>query len=191
MTRSAVLVVSVFFVAISLQAQTFVTPSGFASNRADWQGMNVPLLSTPVLDIGAASQSPVGATNATTGNAAGASNATMAVGVTSSAMMSPSPLLYSVPVLTSTPMVQPAPLAASESSAASASRVSLGAASFNTAYDFSDLGGRSLAEVARLSKERAQQHPAKVYTNDSIQQLKPPTNAQPQPANQEQSSNPS
>lgn len=175
-----------FLLAISLHAQTFVTPSGFASNRADWQSMNMPLLSTPVLDIGTASQSPVGASNATIGNAVGASNATMSLGVTSSAIMSPSPIVYSVPVLTPMPMAQPAP----EAPATTQGHVSLGAASFNTAYDFSDLGGRSLAEVARLSKQRAQQHPAKVYTNESIQQLKPPTNVQPLPANQEQPSNP-
>ena len=163
---------------IPAYAQVYVTNSGFASNRADWQLSNMPLLNTPIVDLGSASAGSVGATNATAGNLAGASNATVPLGVSSSAMMNLAPV-YGLPMV-------PAPMVPMETSANPSSnqpgQLSLGAASFNSAYDIPTLGGRTLAEVAKMTKERAQQHPTKIYTNDDIQKLKPPTNTTPEPA---------
>lgn len=159
-------------------AQVYVTNSGFASNRADWQVANMPMLTTPIVDLGSASAGSVGATNATAGNIAGASNATVPLGVTSSAMMNLAPV-YGFPIVNA-PM---APMQTSPNApSGDTGRPSLGVATFDSAYDFPSLGDQTLADVAKLTKEHAQQHPSKVYTNDDVQKLKPPTNATPEPA---------
>ena len=59
---------------IPVNAQTVVTNSGFASNRMEWGAPNVPLITTPILELGT-STSVAGATGGTAGNVIGASNA--------------------------------------------------------------------------------------------------------------------
>ena len=103
-------------------------------------------------------------------------------------VMSPAP---PYPVLITTPgaaldsgMPRPAPVfvmvspmsasAVAPRSAASSRFISLGAATFSTAYD---LAGRreDLAQVAAELKQSRQVHAARVYTNSDIAALKPPT----------------
>ena len=101
-------------------------------------------------------------------------------------VMSPAP---PYPVLTMTPgaaldsgmprpaapvLVMVSPTAASAPpSTASSHSISLGAATFSTAYD---LAGRreNLAQVAAELKQSRQIHAARVYTNSDIAALKPP-----------------
>jgi hypothetical protein len=72
--------------------QTWVTNTGFASNRLLWDEFNYPVVSTPMLSLNSVSLSPAGASNATAGNVAGATNATLSVtnmGLSSTANMVP------------------------------------------------------------------------------------------------------
>ena len=72
--------------------QTWVTNTGFAANRLLWDQFNYPVLSTPTLSLNEASPSPVGASNATAGNVAGATNATLSIsnmGLSSAANLTP------------------------------------------------------------------------------------------------------
>lgn len=72
--------------------QTWVTNTGFASNRLLWDQFNYPVISTPILSLNSVSLSPAGASNATAGNVAGATNATLSItnmGLSSSANMTP------------------------------------------------------------------------------------------------------
>lgn len=73
-------------------AQTWVTDTGFASNRLLWDQFNYPVLSTPMMSLNSVSLSPAGASNATPGNVAGATNATLSIsnmGLSSTANMMP------------------------------------------------------------------------------------------------------
>ena len=86
----AVLLVS--FSVVSAVGQTWVTTTGFASNHLLWDQFNYPVLSTPMVSFNSVSLSPAGASNATTGNVAGATNATLSVsnmGLSSTANMTP------------------------------------------------------------------------------------------------------
>src|SRR5437868_14278198 len=72
--------------------QTWVTNTGFASNRLLWDEFNYPVVSTPMLSLNFVSLSPAGASNATAGNVAGATNATLSItnmGLSSTANMVP------------------------------------------------------------------------------------------------------
>ena len=73
-------------------AQTWVTNTGFASNRWLWDEFNYPVLSTPMVSFNSVSVSPAGASNATPGNVAGATNSTLSIsnmGLSSTANMTP------------------------------------------------------------------------------------------------------
>lgn len=73
-------------------AQTWVTNTGFASNRLLWDQFNYPVLSTPMVSFSSVSLSPAGASNATPGNVAGATNSTLSIsnmGLSSTANMTP------------------------------------------------------------------------------------------------------
>ena len=164
------------------QAQTWVNNTGFASNRMIWNMPNAPLIGTPIVDWATpASPSPVGATSATPGLAAGASNATVVdLGVVSTAIMtSPVTLPVSVAGVPAVATVEGASAAPGGQTLAQARGPALdfGIGTFNNAYNFPSLNGRSLAEVAREIRQEVKQHPAhKVYTNDDIARLKQPTN---------------
>ncbi|HET7751842.1 MAG TPA: hypothetical protein VFK81_20785, partial [Terriglobales bacterium] len=86
----AVLVLSL--AAVQAFGQTWVTNTGFASNRLLWDEFNYPVISTPMLSLNSVSLSPAGASNATPGNVAGATNATLSItnmGLSSTANMTP------------------------------------------------------------------------------------------------------
>ena len=90
-------------------------------------------------------------------------------------MMTPGATLDSGMPLPAAPvllMVSPRTATAPPSTASSRS-ISLGAATFSTAYD---LAGRreDLAQVAAELKQSRQVHAARVYTNSDIAALKPP-----------------
>jgi hypothetical protein len=83
-----------FLILVVAQAwgQTWVTNTGFASNRLIWEQYNYPVASTPILSLNNVSIAPAGASNATAGNVAGATNATLSIsnmGMASSANMVP------------------------------------------------------------------------------------------------------
>jgi hypothetical protein len=85
-------VVFLSFAVIQAFGQTWVTNTGFASNRLIWDQFNYPVISTPILSLNSVSLSPAGASNATAGNVAGATNATLSItnmGLSSSANMTP------------------------------------------------------------------------------------------------------
>src|SRR5437868_11504310 len=113
------------------QAQTYVTNSWFASNRMVYGVPNVPLVSTPIVDLQTYSPSPAGATNATPGNVAGASNATISnMGLGTTVATAPEAV---VPVTAAVPVglpSQPGSQAAGEQRPA----MDLGAARFNDVY---------------------------------------------------------
>ena len=160
------------------QAQTWVTNTGFASNRMIWNMPNAPLIGTPIVDWATpASPSPAGATSATPGLAVGASNATVVdLGVVSTAIMTPP---VTLPVSVASVPAEGASAAPGGQTLAQARGPALdfGIGTFNNAYNFPSLNGRSLAEVAKEIRQEVKQHPAhKVYTNDDIARLKQPTN---------------
>jgi hypothetical protein len=159
--RMSMLAVSVLAMFGFAAGQVSVTPSGFASNRFAWEP-TVPLVTTPVVSL----PNPipqVGASNATLGNAAGATSAAEPnLGVTGTVL--------ALPAMPALPVGQaaaaPVPIASNDSRA-----FDWGAAEFNSAYDFPDLAGRSLAELAAQTRSQAQR-PAKVFTNDDVERLK-------------------
>ena len=147
---------------IPVHAQTVVTNSGFASNRIEWGAPNVPLISTPILELGT-STSVAGATGGTAGNVIGASNATISSpGVDSTIQMALPQTLFAGVV----------PAEAAADSSRTGHRFDFGAAKFDDAYDFPSLGGRSLAEVAAQTRAHIRAHAKRVYTNDDISHLK-------------------
>jgi len=161
LTMGLLLAVSV----VPSQAQLVVN-SGFASYGPNWGVPNVPLISTPILDLGTAT-SVAGASSGTAGNVVGASNATIS-----------SPSVSSTAVMTAPQMLFPgwlssaAPTESASETSGGERRLDFGAAEFNDAYDFPSLGGRSLAEVATETRARVRAHANRVYTNDDILRLK-------------------
>lgn len=159
------LVLVVTLATISVQAQVWVTNTGFASDRMLWGVPNSLRITTPVIDLQTTSPAAVGATNGTSGNIAGASNATLAnVAVGSSATITPAMMVASPSA--AEPESPPQETAAHQA-------LNLGAASFESAYDFPWLGNQSLAQVAARTRERTKSHPAKkMFTNDDVARVK-------------------
>ena len=180
--------------------QTWVTNTGFATNRLLWNEFDYPVVSTPMVSLNSVSQSPAGASNATPGNVAGATNATLSItnmGLSSTAnMMPPSVPLVSVsgqPTVVGavSPFFGPrpfAPLAARMGHPAMTERghreimmarnrpreatfLNTGAAVFNYAYSI-PVAPENLAQAAKSIRARQQAHPpAKVYTNQDIDRV--------------------
>ena len=160
------LVLVVALATISVQAQVWVTNTGFASDRMLWGVPNSLRITTPVIDLQTTSPAAVGATNGTSGNIAGASNATLAnVAVGSSATITPA-MMVAPPSAPGEPESPPQETAAHQA-------LNLGAASFESAYDFPWLGNQSLAQVAARTRERTKSHTAKkTFTNDDVARVK-------------------
>jgi hypothetical protein len=148
-------------------AQANATSSWFATNRYDWSA-TAPLVNAPILQL-ATSPAQIGATTATAGNAVGASaSAPVSLGVSGSAVMMPT--LWSAPAFT---LTESQPNAGSAAANADSRGLELGAAEFDSAYDFPDLGQHNLAQMAvNIKKGAGARHPAKVYTNEDVQRLK-------------------
>lgn len=193
----AVLVLSL--AAVQAFGQTWVTNTGFASNRLLWDEFNYPVVSTPMLSLNSVSLSPAGASNATPGNVAGATNATLSItnmGLSSTAnMVPPAVTLVSVsgqPTVVGavSPLVGPrpfVPLAAGVGRHAMAHPrphgmmmagnapqtifLNTGAAVFENAYAI-PVAPENLAQAAKAIRAWEQAHPpAKVYTNQDIDRI--------------------
>ncbi|HLX73452.1 MAG TPA: hypothetical protein VKR26_01890 [Terriglobales bacterium] len=178
--------------------QTWVSNTGFASNRLLWNEFNYPVISTPMVSLNSVSLSPAGASNATPGNVAGATNATLSItnmGLSSTAnMMPPAVPLVSVsgqPTVVGavSRFIAPAPFVPV---AAAARRfmvrggphgmmmahnapqtifVNTGAAVFDNAYGI-PVPPENLAQAAKNIRTWEQAHPpAKVYTNQDIDRI--------------------
>ena len=179
--------------------QTWVTNTGFASNRLLWDQFNYPVVSTPMLSLNSVSLSPAGATNATAGNVAGATNATLSItnmGLSSTANMTPPAVtLVSVSgqpteVGAVSPLVGPRPFVALAAGLGRRTMVrprphgmmmahnapqtiflNTGAAVFDNAYGI-PVAPENLAQAAKDIRAWEQAHPpAKVYTNQDIDRL--------------------
>jgi hypothetical protein len=179
--------------------QTWVTNTGFASNRLLWDQFNYPVISTPMLSLNSVALSPAGASNATPGNVAGATNATLSIsnmGLSSTANMTPPAIpLVSVsgqptvvgavsPLIGQRPFV---PLAAGlgrhrmarpvrhdmmmARNAPQTIFLNTGAAVFDNAYPI-PAAPENLAQAAKAIHAWEQAHPsAKVYTNQDIDRI--------------------
>ena len=179
--------------------QTWVTNTGFASNRLLWDQFNYPVVRTPMLSLNSVSLSPAGASNATPGNVAGATNATLSVtnmGLSSTANMTPPTVtLVSVsgqPTVVGavSPLVGPrpfVPLAAGlgrhtmalprphgmmmAHNAPQTIFLNTGAAVFDNAYGI-PVAPENLAQAAKDIRAWEQAHPpAKVYTNQDVDRI--------------------
>jgi hypothetical protein len=163
--RRLALIVGLMVVSSLTQAQVWVTNTGFASDRMIWGIPNVPLISTPIIDLQPGFVTAAGATNATAGNTAGASNATLE-------NYGPEP------VMSSGSRFGPHGRAIGEPEGtpgmrAHQQRLDMGGASFESAYDFPGLGGQSLAEVTARARRYAMLHRAKrTFTNDDVNRVK-------------------
>jgi len=167
--RTWTLALGILLLATLAAAQTSITPSWFATNRYDWSA-TAPLVSAPLFQL-ANPSAQIGATSGTAGNAVGASaSAPLNLGVSGSAVMVPT--VWSAPAF-SLAESQPNTVGPSATADTSSRGLDLGAAEFNSAYDFPDLGQPSLAQIAAIRrKSSAEPHSAKVYTNDDVQRLK-------------------
>jgi hypothetical protein len=183
--RNILFASGVLLVAVSLAAaQTTVTPSWFASNRYEWAA-TAPLVNTPVIQLDNPTMQ-AGASNATAGNAAGASaNTPLNLGISTSG--STMPYAWTTPMLLSAP--QGAEPSTAGRSSAGNSAIDLGAAAFDSAYDFPNLGQQSIAQIAAETRKRAEQHATKTFTNDDVSRLKSQVNTPP-PASQPSSPQP-
>jgi hypothetical protein len=178
--------------------QTWVTNTGFASNRLLWDQVNYPVVSTPILSLNTVSASPAGATNATPGNVAGATNATLSItnmGLSSSAnMLPPSVPLVSVsgqPTMVGSvarrmgprpfvplaaglgrhSMMHPEPQEVMMAHNMPQRFLNTGAAVFDNAYSI-PAPPENLAQAAAAMRAWEQAHPAsKVYTNQDIDRI--------------------
>ncbi|HEV2118298.1 MAG TPA: hypothetical protein VGR48_19835 [Terriglobales bacterium] len=179
--------------------QTWVTNTGFASNRLLWDQFNYPVVSTPMLSLNSVSLSPAGASNATPGNVAGATNATLSItnmGLSSTANMTPPAVtLVSVsgqPTVVGavSALVGPrpfVPLAAGlgrhtmarprphgmmmAHNAPQTIFLNTGAAVFDNAYGI-PVTPENLAQAAKDIRAWEQAHPpAKVYTNQDVDRI--------------------
>jgi hypothetical protein len=176
--RNTLFAAGVLLAASLAAAQTTVTPSGFASNRYDWAS-TAPLVNTPVIQLDNPTMQ-AGASNATPGNAAGASATTpLNLGISTSG--STMPYAWTTPMLLSAPQ-RAEPSTAGRSSAGN-SGLDLGSAAFDSAYDFPNLGQQSIAQIAAETRKRAEQHAAKTFTNDDVSRLRDQVNTPP-PASQ-------
>jgi hypothetical protein len=174
--RTTMFSAGILLVASLAAGQATVTPSWFATNRYSWEP-TAPLVNTPTLQLNTP-QMEVGASNATADNAAGATAAApLDLGVTASG--STLPYTWTTPMLIAAP--QTAPSRGVDVAARSAG-LDLGAAEFDSAYDFPNLGQQSIAQIAAETRKRAEQHAAKAYTNDDISRLKNQENPAPRPA---------
>ncbi|HZR56363.1 MAG TPA: hypothetical protein VFA74_05790 [Terriglobales bacterium] len=128
-------------------ASTWVLPPGAYAIP------NVPLVTTPTYEF-APPALQVGASNATTGNVAGAANSTLNTGGYSSySIFTP----FIVPGIALSSRNSEANVAAEESQSGS---LDLGAATFQGDYG-----------AAELASSRSHTHAAKTYTNDDLNQL--------------------
>ena len=179
--------------------QTWVTNTGFASNRLLWDQFNYPVISTPMLSLNSVALSPAGASNATPGNVAGATNATLSIsnmGLSSTANMTPPTIpLVSVsgqPTVVGgvSPLIGPrpfVPLAAGlgrhrmahparhgmmmARNAPQTIFLNTGAAVFDNAYAI-PVAPDNLAQAAKAIRGWEQAHPpAKVYTNQDVDRI--------------------
>jgi hypothetical protein len=148
---------------LQTQAQVWVTNTGFASDRMIWGIPNVPLISTPIIDLQPSFVTAAGATNATAENTAGASNATLE-------NYGPEPVMSSRFGPHGRAIGEPE---GTPGMRAHQHRLDMGGASFESAYDFPDLGGQSLAEVTARARQYAMSHRAKrTFTNDDVNRVK-------------------
>lgn len=179
--------------------QTWVTNTGFASNRLFWDQFNYPVISTPMLSLNSVALSPAGASNATPGNVAGATNATLSIsnlGLSSTANMTPPAIpLVSVsgqPTVVGgiSPLIGPrpfVPLAAGlwrhrmelharhgmmmARNAPHQMFLNTGAAVFDDAHAI-PVAPENLAQAAKNIRAWEQAHPpAKVYTNQDVDRI--------------------
>lgn len=210
--RRGFLAVAVLVLGLTAGAvgQTWVTNTGFASNRLLWDQFNYPVLSTPIMSLNTVSLSPAGASNATAGNVAGATNATLSIsnlGLSSAANVTPPaiPLVSSsgqptivgavspwiarapfVPVAARHGMFHHAPHGVMMARNMSQAMINTGAAQFDDAYSI-PVPPENLAQAAAESRAWQRAHPAsRVYTNQDIdrlhqQQANQPVNQAPQP----------
>lgn len=177
--------------------QTWVTNTGFASNRLFWEQFNYPVVSTPMLTLNSVSLSPAGASNATPGNVAGATNATLSIsnmGLSSSANMTPPAIpLVSVsgqPTVAGaggrTMMMRRGGQGNMMTRNEHQEMLNTGAAVFDNAYSI-PAAPENLVEAAAEIRAWERAHPAsKVYTNQDIdrihqQEANRPVNQMPQP----------
>lgn len=179
--------------------QTWVTNTGFASNRLLWDEFNYPVVSTPMLSLNSVSLSPAGASNATPGNVAGATNATLSItnmGLSSTANMvppavtvvsvsgqptvvgavsrlvGPRPFVPLAAGLGRHPMPHPGPHGMMMArNAPHQMFLNTGAGVFDNAYPI-PVAPENLAQAAKDIRAWEQAHPpAKVYTNQDVDRI--------------------
>jgi hypothetical protein len=146
-----------------LAAAQVTVISGYASNWAPGYSVYqapgtyaapfVPLVTTPSVSIETGPPTQIGASNATTGNVAGATNATMSI---TAPNMSASPVVQAAPSTATGPQYE----AGTQSAAPpTTNRLELGAASFQASRGAAQLMARS------------QQPPVRTVTNDDVARL--------------------
>ena len=157
---------TIFCVAIILPALAAGQETLISGHAVNWAPPGVyaqpfvPLLSTPTMSFENVSPSPVGATNATAGNVAGATNATLSVSPAGPVVQYPPSLalgLENLPIESgaevearteATPSAEPRPL-------------ELGVASFQDSYGVAQLAASS----------RARQQAKRLYTNLDVDRM--------------------
>ncbi len=176
--RRWALLISMALVPLLSAGQVVVTPSGYATTTGPAVPVaqpGAPLVMTPEITFRTVSPSPVGATNATANNIAGATNATITPPVVSA---SPSVVEYVSPYPTlvgagSEYGTVQAPAASAPSGVST--RLAMfdrGAAQFNSAYEIGvPQPDMSLGEVAREWRQKKATTNARTYTNEDINRI--------------------
>ena len=126
----------------------------------------VPLLSTPSMSFESISPSPVGATNATAGNVAGATNATLSVSPAGPVVQYPPSLALGLENSSIESGAEPEARTEAESrgeatASAETRPLELGVASFQDSYGVAQLAASS----------RARQQAKKLYTNLDVERM--------------------
>ncbi len=181
--RRWALLIAIALVPLLMAGQVAVTPSGWATTAGPAVPVaqpGAPVGMTPEITFRTASPSPVGATNTTANNIAGASNATVVPPVVSAA---PTQVEYVSPYPTvvgaGSSYALGTPATVPGGGAARLQVFDRGAGQFNSAYDIGTLPPDvSLGEVAREWRQKKATQNARTYTNEDIiriqQQLGPP-----------------
>jgi hypothetical protein len=160
--RSLPAVMSVLLLSAFATAQATII-SGYASNWSPSYGVYaapfVPLVSTPIATLGSGFQAQVGASNATTGNVAGATNAT--ISLTSPAISEPQAIW---PTITQS---QPA----SSEAAPSESTAAQNHAPADRGFKFGVASFEGNHGIAGLEAAARPKQAARVYTNQDVEQL--------------------
>ena len=175
MKRWALLIVTLTFISTLAVAQAVITPSGQATTQGAAVPVapitSTPLVATPIIHLGTPPLA-TGATNATTGNNAGAVNQTID-------MAHPPTEVQIRPEISlgqSAVYVQPATGTSTENETAPATAglpagrqpVNLGVSSAGAAAFDDGTNGRSLGDIARDNRQRTQNANARSFTNADV-----------------------